>query len=375
MATRFRNRSTKIRYAVVGLGHIAQNAVLPAFEHAKNNSELTALVSGDEEKLSRLSRAYGVEDIFTYDEYLELLQSDLIDAVYIALPNHLHYKYVVAALECGIHVLCEKPLALNVDEARRMIKSAENNDCKLMTAYRLHFQEANLKAMNIARSGQLGDIRFFNSIFTMRVKNRNIRLERAKGGGPLYDIGIYCINAARSFFGELPEQVFAFNNRGYDQRFKEVDEMVSVNMKFSDGRMGNFVVSFSASPLAVYDVVGTQGSLRLESAYEYYEDMEMTITKPPGIKETRTFKKSDQFAPELLYFSDCVLNDRNPEPNASEGLLDLMVIEALQHSLREGRPIRIPAFSKEGRPTLSQMIRRPPVKKPMMVHVSGPSRD
>jgi predicted dehydrogenase len=130
----------KIRYAVVGLGHFAQMAILPAFAHSKKNSELAALVSGDELKLKRLSRKYNVANTYSYEQYEELLQSGLIDAVYIALPNHLHKEYAERAAKAGIHVLCEKPLTATADEARDLLKTFDESKAKLMTAYRLHFQ-------------------------------------------------------------------------------------------------------------------------------------------------------------------------------------------------------------------------------------------
>jgi predicted dehydrogenase len=190
----------KIRYAVVGLGHIAQVAVLPAFQHARRNSELVALVSDDPAKLKRLSERYNVGQTFSYREYDECLKSGAIDAVYIALPNHLHAEYIIRAAKAGIHVLCEKPMAVTERECRAMIRAAQRHRIKLMIAYRLHFEEANMKAVEIVRSGKLGQPRIFNSVFSMQVRPRNIRTDKEMGGGTLYDIGIYCINAARYLF-------------------------------------------------------------------------------------------------------------------------------------------------------------------------------
>src|SRR5688572_7603706 len=132
-------RSRKIRYAVVGLGHIAQVAVLPAFAHARANSQLTALVSDDAQKRKTLGRRYQVDHLFSYREYDECLRSGVVDAVYIALPNHLHARYSIRAAQAGIHVLCEKPMAVTEKECSAMIRSAESAGVKLMIAYRLHF--------------------------------------------------------------------------------------------------------------------------------------------------------------------------------------------------------------------------------------------
>ena len=201
----------KIRYAAVGLGHIAQVAVLPAFAHA-GNSELAALVSDDPEKLQKLGRRYKVKGRFSYDQFEEGLRSEAIDAVYIALPNHLHRPYAERAARAGVHVLCEKPMAVTEEDCLSMIRVAEEYGVKLMVGYRLHFEEANLKAIDLVQGGKLGDARLFNSVFTMQVKEGDIRLSpRELGGGTLYDIGIYCINAARNLYGAEPMEVIAFS--------------------------------------------------------------------------------------------------------------------------------------------------------------------
>src|SRR5947207_9953147 len=133
----------RVRYGVVGLGHIAQRAVLPAFAHAEA-STLSALVSGDRGKLDELGAHYGISHRATYEDFDALLASGAVDAVYLSLPNHLHAEYAVRAAARGVHVLCEKPLATSVKECERMIDAAKAGGVLLMTAYRLHFEPANL---------------------------------------------------------------------------------------------------------------------------------------------------------------------------------------------------------------------------------------
>ena len=152
-----KNKSAKrIRYAVVGLGHLAQVAVLPAFARAPN-SELVAIVSGDPTKRRKLGRQYGLEHVYSYEEYYRALE--VVDAVYIVLPNHMHRDYAVAAAGAGVHVLSEKPMAVTEKDCEAMIDAAETNHVKLMIAYRLHFEEANLDAIELAQSGKLGKVR------------------------------------------------------------------------------------------------------------------------------------------------------------------------------------------------------------------------
>lgn len=362
----------KIRYAVVGLGYIAQVAVLPAFAKAKN-SELAALVSDDAVKLRKLSKKYEVPLTYSYQDYDKCLNSGEIDAVYIALPNSMHCDYTVRACRAGVHVLCEKPMAVTESECQEMLNAAGESGVKLMIAYRLHFEIANMKAVEIAQSGKLGDLRTFNSVFTMQVKEGDIRLQNELGGGTLYDIGIYCINAARYLFRAEPIEVFAFSANNGEKRFKEVDEMTSSILRFPDERLASFTTSFGASDISAYEIVGTEGHLRLDPAYEHASPLKHHLTINGKTRE-RVFPKRDQFAPELTYFSDCVINDEQPEPSGTEGLADVRIIRALYRSSETGQPIKLEDFEKAERPSMEQEIQEPPTKKPQLVRAASPTR-
>ncbi|MHB0958554.1 MAG: Gfo/Idh/MocA family protein [Pirellulaceae bacterium] len=364
---------SRIRYAVVGLGHIAQVAVLPAFANARKNSELVALVSDDPVKRKELKEEYSLEHAYSYEEYDQLLQSGLIDAVFIALPNHMHCEYTVRAAEAGIHILCEKPMAVTEDECLKMITAAEQADVRLMIAYRLHFEKSNLKAIELVQSGTLGEPRIFESVFTQQVKPGDIRVRHETGGGTVPDIGIYCINAARYLFRDEPIEVTAFSATGPDPRFREIDEMTTAVMRFPGERLATFTSSFGASDVSSYRVVGTEGDLRVEPAYEYVEKLTHYVTVGGKTKQ-QTFRVRDQFAAELLYFSQCVQTGEQPEPSGKEGLADVRVIEAIYQSAKQGKPIRIEPLHKPERPTMDQEIEKPPVKKPDLVHTESPTR-
>ncbi len=363
----------KVRYAVVGLGHIAQVAVLPAFQHARTNSHLSVLVSGSRVKLSKLGATYGVEYLYDYDRYSECLKSGLVDAVYLALPNQLHKRYAIPALQKGIHVLCEKPLALTTADCAAMIRASKEGGAKLMVAYRLHFDEANLNLIRLAQSGRLGDLRIVHSLFTQQVRKGDTRLDPRVGGGPLPDIGIYCINAARYVYGAEPYEVLAMRLKGKDSRFRRVEEMDGALLRFQGGRLASFVCSFGASDRADLDVVGTKGSVRLESAYEYSVGVKQ-ITRIGERTKTQHYQVHDQFAPQLRYFSNCILHDREPEPSGQEGLIDVTIIEALQRSARTGQPVKLKMSSKRTRPSLEQAMRIPRPRVPPNVHVMSPTR-
>src|SRR5687767_2525698 len=299
----------RIRYAVVGLGHIAQVAVLPAFAHATRNSQLVAVVSGDRTKRREIARRYGIEQTFTYEEYDQCLR--IVDAVYIALPNSMHAEYTTRAARAGVHVLCEKPMAVTVDECRRMIAACRKADVRLMIAYRLHFETLNLSAIEAARGGELGQLKYFNSSFSMTVRRGDIRTKRSYGGGTLYDIGVYCINAARNLFRAEPTEVSAISINSGVARLAEIDETTAATLRFGNDRVATFITSFNASDVAAYRIVGTKGDLHADPAYEYAEGLEYRLTID-GKTRTKSIARRDQFAPELLYFSDCILKDTQP---------------------------------------------------------------
>ncbi|MCC6661668.1 MAG: Gfo/Idh/MocA family oxidoreductase [Phycisphaerales bacterium] len=369
-----RTRPRRIRYAVAGLGYIAQAAALPAFRNARRNSEVVALFSHDARKLRELGARYGVTSLHPYDDYDEVLRSGGIDAVYIALPNSMHAEFTVRAALAGVHVLCEKPMAVAEADCAAMVRACRRARVRLMIAYRLHLEETTLRVLEICRSGRIGDVRAFNSVFTMQVRDRdNIRLDPGLGGGPVYDIGTYCINAARMVFNAEPEEVFAAAPPSRDSRFRDVPELVSCVLRYPGGRVATFTVSFGASPVSEYRIVGTKGDVRVSPAYEYARGLAYEITVD-GITKRYSSRKGDQFAAELLYFSGCILEDRNPEPSGEEGLADVRIICALRRSAQVNRPISV-GGKPDPAPRKDQGVSRPGVRRPRLVHVEGPTGD
>ena len=357
-------RRGPITYAVVGLGHIAQAAVLPAFAHATRNSRLAALVSDDPAKLETLARKYRVKATYSYKNYEACLEH--VDAVYIALPNSMHAQYTIRAAKAGVHVLCEKPMAVTAVECRQMIEACRDHRVKLMVAYRLHFEEVNLAAVELVRRGRIGRPKFFNSSFSMTVRQGDIRTKKQLGGGTLYDIGVYCINAARYLYRAEPTEVMAISVNSGGAKFAEIDETTGALLRFDGDRVAAFVTSFNADDVASYRIVGTKGQLRVDPAYEYAEGLAYELTVN-GKTTRKHVGKRDQFAAVLLYFSDCILKDRVPEPSGEEGLQDVRIVEALYKSARTGGEVSIPPFRDARQPRKGQIIRRPGVREPKLV--------
>ena len=364
--------SNRIRMAVIGHGHFAQAAVLPAIEQL-DHVELTALVSGSPHKLAHLGERYGVRLRCNYDQLDDLLASHEVDAVYIAVPNDLHAELTLVAARHGVHVMCEKPMAPTEAECMQMIRACERHHVKLMIAYRLHFESANLIAVEIARGGEIGDPRLFSSVFSIQVRPGNIRVQPRRGSGPLYDIGIYCINAARYLFRGEPLEVSAMKLAGRDARFAATDEAFAVTMRFPAERVAQFTCSFGAHDRATYQVIGTDGALTLDNAYEYAADMKLVVEGTSGLK-TRTFTRRDQIAAEIEYFTRCIRDDVDPEPSGWEGLADVRIIQACQASARFGRSVPIESIARPRRPDLGQEIRIPAHELPALIGVQRPTK-
>ena len=202
----------------------------------------------------------------------------------------------------------------------------------------------------------------------------NIRVSEivARGGGPLYDMGVYCINAARYLFRAEPTEVFAVTANNGEKRFRNVEEMTSVVMRFPEERIATFTCSFGATDISRYTLIGTKGLLTADPAYEYAVEIKHQLTIG-GRTKTRTFPKRDQFAAELIYFSDCILQDKEPEPSGIEGLADVRIVQAIYESAQTRRIVELPELPAKRRPTIRQEIHRPPHGKPKTVHAKSPS--
>src|ERR1700747_1656597 len=191
----------RVGYAVVGLGSISQVAVLPAFAHSEG-AELIALVSGDKRKAEKLRQEFKGRQAYSYTEYAECLKNPEIEAVYIATPPGEHEKYAVAAAKAGKHVLCEKPLAATVQQARNMVNTCRRHKVLFMTAYRKYFEPSSLMLKKMITTGELGRIDILHTLFTeLRSFGDNspawLFSKKLCGGGPLTDVGVYCINTTR----------------------------------------------------------------------------------------------------------------------------------------------------------------------------------
>ena len=366
-----RTVQSPVRYAVVGAGWISQAAFLPGVAQS-GNSVVTALVTGDEAKATALADRYGIQHVHGYADYDQLLASGDIDAIYLALPNDMHRQYALPALQRGIHVLLEKPMATSEADCEAMIEAARNGNAKLMIAYRLHFEPATLAAIELVRSGKLGRIRAFSAVFSQSVAPSNHRASHGYWAGPVSDMGVYPINAVRNLFGEEPVEVSACGVRDPDLPFN-FDDTVSVTLRFADHRVAQFVVSYSGASIDQYRILGTQGNLEVSPGFMFGVGLKYRATID-GKTHEQAFDATDQFGGELQYFSDCILNNREPEPNGEEGLADVRVLAAIERALESGQPQNLGPFQRQGRMETAQVRKLPPVPSPELVDAAEPSQ-
>lgn len=366
--------SRSIRFAVVGLGQFAQSAILPAI-HRQRGASVTALVSTTPTKLDELGARYDATHLCDYARYDELLDSRAVDAVYLALPSHLHADAAIRAAEHGIHVLVEQPLAASEAECRRIVDVCRRRNVRLMVGYRLHFQQANLHVVDLIKRDVIGTPRLFSAVLTLQLRDDDPRLEAHPGAGPLFDIGVQCVNAARHVLHADPVAVQARRiDNPRDPRFAHVEEGVAVTMWFAEGAVAQFMCSYGAGARSHYDVVGTEGAIEIENAFAHDDRMITTVVKD-GRRKRRTFRKTDQVAAVVRYFVRCVRNRAEPERSGAEGCVDVRIVLAIHEAARTGAIVRLGPVPTDQPVNAGQAVAMPANNlRPTLVSVAGPRR-
>jgi predicted dehydrogenase len=365
----------KVRYAIVGLGDIAQEDMMPGVQHT-GNSEITALVTADTTKARELGKQYDVAATFTYEQFEEAIKSDTFNAIYLATPNWRHAEFIVLALNAGIHVLTEKPLEVSAQKCTEILNAARASTAKLMVAYRLHFEPGTLDTIDRVRSGELGDVHLFASTFAQPVDPGNHRAHSGDFAGPVLDMGPYPVNAARYIFGDEPIEVVSaagtkHPQSNFDQAFADT---VAVTLPFPVERLAQFNLSYFGNPTNTFIAIGDRGSVRLDPAYTFGKPIEQTSSI--GEKKSKeSFKNTDHFGGEMKYFSDCILNGIDPEPDGEEGFADVRVIEGILKALQTGQSVKLGPFARSKRiDTTAQKMTLRAVSTPELLNACNPPR-
>ena len=324
----------KIGYAIIGLGNIAGHFMRGIL--LTNNSAVTGLVSGHPDKAAKIAAQYNVPatSIYNYENFDDILHNPAVDAVYVALPNSMHAEYTIRAAKAGKHVLCEKPMSTSVAEAESMIAACKAANRKLMIAYRCHYEPTNLKAVKLLRDGALGQVQSIESAFGFNIGPGQWRInKKLAGGGPVFDVGIYSLNACRYLTGEEPAEISAYASTiDHDGRFDTVEENVSWTMRFPSGILATCTTTYGASMQGYFRVHGAKGWLQVDEAFSY-EGLHLhgnfAGTK---IDELNPSRDPSQVQAEADHFSNCILNNVDPQSPGEEGLTDMRLIKKIYSS-------------------------------------------
>lgn len=333
----------KMGWAIVGLGSLAINQILPAFAKCEK-SKPVAFVSGHPDKANKLAARYGInpKNIYNYQNYDSIRDNPEVDIIYIVLPNCMHAEYTIRGFQAGKNVLTEKPMACTPGECQNMIDAGRRAGKKLMVAYRCRYEPYNQEAIRMARSGELGATQVIVADAGWNATNPDQwRLKKSlSGGGSLMDIGIYALNASRYLTGEEPTEINAmmYNAPG-DPRFKEVEETINFQLRFPGGVLANCTSSYGYVSQSHYRVIGSDGWLDLDPA-TWYTGLRMRVGRKNTIEEV-DLPERDHFALEMDHMSECVMTDKQPLTPGGEGLRDMTLIMAIYEAARAGKTVKV----------------------------------
>ena len=340
----------RVGFAVLALGRLSLEEVLPAFGQCKR-ARLVALISGTPDKLAAVGAQYGVspEHLHGYDDVERLREDTLVEAVYVVSPNAYHEAHVSFAARARKHVLCEKPMTTDAASAERMIAACVEAGRTLMIAYRSQYEPHMREAIRIARSGEIGRVKLIDALNIENLGDpAQWRLRRGlAGGGSLPDVGLYCLNIARAITGEEPVEVFgAISTPEHDPRFATVEDQVSFFLRFPSGAIANCATGYDGHKQARLAINAQAGWCEMEHAFEY-RGQRLRMARRQGDQERICeilLKPQNQFALEIDHMADCVRSGRRPRTPGEEGLQDQRLMEAIYTSAREGRPVRFSAI-------------------------------
>jgi len=333
----------KVGFAVVGLGSIAEGSVLPAFSHSKK-ARLVAVVSRNRKKAARVARKFKAPAFYSLEEYAACVANPEVEAVYVATPQGEHAPLTIQAAQAGKHVLCEKPLAATVAQSAQMVEACQNNNVLLMTAYRKYFEPGSRYLKKLIQAGDFGRIDVIHTAFSeLHVPGKSLRWlldPKLAGGGPLMDLGIYCVNTGRWLVAEDPVEVSAQAWKHDALRFQEVEEGISFRMRFPSGLVMQGSSSYGAVLSSLIYVQGTKGWASMTPAFDFNEPRRL-IGTIRGHRIDRRFKVIDEFVLELDAFASAIRSKCEIEPDGRQGHRDMIILQSIYESARNRTPVTI----------------------------------
>jgi len=333
----------KLGWAIVGLGSLSINQILPAFAKCEK-SKVVAFVSGHPDKANKLALRYTVnpKNIYNYQNYDSIRDNPDVDIIYIVLPNGMHAEYTIRGVQAGKHVLCEKPMANTPADCQAMIDAARKANRKLMVAYRCRYEPYNQEMIRLAQSQELGKLKVLECDTGFHIGDpTQWRLKKSlAGGGSMMDIGIYSLQAARYISGEEPIEVnaFMYSTPG-DEHFREVEETVMFQLRFPSGVHANCSSSYGYSGQSRFRAVTTDGWFELEPA-QNYTGLRMRVNRRNQLEEVN-LPQRDHFAAEMDHMSGCVVENKEPLTPGEEGLRDIKLIQSIYEAAENHTTVKV----------------------------------
>ena len=341
MADGTKSGAGKIRWGVLGAANIAVKKVIPGMKHCQR-ATVAAIASRDLARARQAAEQLGVAT--AYGSYEELLADPNIDAIYNPLPNHLHVAWSIKAAEAGKHVLCEKPISLSAEEARQLIAVRDRTRVKIGEAFMVRTHPQWLRAREIIRSGEIGELRSILSVFSYFNRDaQNIRNVVEFGGGAVMDIGCYPITMSRFFFEREPKSASSLVDRDPQM---QTDRLTSALLDFAPGQ-AVFTCSTQLVPFQRMQVFGTKGRIEIEIPYNTPPDQPSRIFVDDGSQlggksaRVEEFAAADQYTLQGDAFSRAIEENTEVPVTLEDALANMQVIEAVLRSGETGCRERI----------------------------------
>lgn len=316
---------TNLRWGVLGAANIARKQVIPAIQASERN-QVVAIASRSTKRAAELARQANIAHVFA--DYDALLRSDAVDAVYIPLPNSEHHRWAIAAAKAGKHVLCEKPLALNAQQAEDMVAAARRSHVLLAEAFMYRHHPLIKTLLDLLHDNAIGEVRLVRSTFSYNLqRDPDIRRNPNLGGGALLDIGCYCVNLARLVAGAEPTSVAAVAEKGAT----DVDESFAGALRFPNGVVATFDISMQAMSNTSYEVIGTDGKIVVRQGFRTYPGEETELQVHTGGEISRIFvEPTNHFQLMVDDFAASALDGRPSRFTPDDAIANMRVLDQLR---------------------------------------------
>jgi predicted dehydrogenase len=323
---------------LMGLGNYSTKQLAPALLQT-NLCTLKGIVTGTPEKAKKWATQYNIpqKNIYNYANFDDIKNNEDIDIVYVVLPNSMHAEFTIRAAKAGKHVICEKPMALNVQECQAMINACETAKVHLSVGYRLYFEPHHLEMRRLGSEKVKGDVKMIESSLGYSMADPKIwRLNKdLGGGGAIMDLGVYCIQGARRTLNELPTYVSAQGFVRDEKIFKGIYEMMLFSMEFPSGAVSNSTTTYTSFVDRLHATTGS-GWFSLQPSFT------ATGAKGNTSDGTMSFKTLDfQQIKQMDDFASCIINNKKSVASGEEGLIDLTIIEAIKRSADTGKKVKL----------------------------------